>query len=251
MIKVVLLGAGNVAYHLAKAFQESSNIDFVQHFRRNRAKDADFDSNISKTDRLNTLAKADIYVIAINDDAISSFSKQLDLDHGLVVHTSGSMPLNALKCKANKGVFYPLQTFSVTKNINFKEVPIAIETEDEKDFELLEQFARSLSDMVYEINSEQREKLHIAAVFANNFSNQMFKIAKDICDEYAISFDLLKPIIKETVGKLETLNPKQAQTGPAKRNDRKVIEKHLSQLSGEQKEIYALISASITRTFKN
>ncbi|MDH3322215.1 MAG: DUF2520 domain-containing protein, partial [Flavobacteriaceae bacterium] len=148
-------------------------------------------------------------------------------------------------------VFYPLQTFSVTKNINFKEVPIAIETEDEKDFELLEQFARSLSDMVYEINSEQREKLHIAAVFANNFSNQMFKIAKDICDEYAISFDLLKPIIKETVGKLETLNPKQAQTGPAKRNDRKVIEKHLSQLSGEQKEIYALISASITRTFKN
>jgi len=245
MIKVVLLGAGNVAVHLAKAFYKAKNIDFVQRYSRGSKNDSYFDSQIAKTNNLDNLAQADIYVIAIKDDAIAKFSKQLTLKKGLVVHTSGSMPLHALQCKANKGVFYPLQTFSKEQNLDFNNIPIAIETEDIKDIDLLNNFAKSVSNYVSEIDSSQREKLHIAAVFANNFSNFMFTIAKDICDVNNFSFDILKPIILETANKVQTVNPVKAQTGPAKRNDQKIIEEHLSQLAGKQKEIYQLISDSI------
>ncbi|MBE9490637.1 MAG: DUF2520 domain-containing protein [Bacteroidetes bacterium] len=251
MIKVVLLGSGNVAFHLAKALTLSTNIDFVQHFRRNNFSDAGFELTVPKTNNINNLVKADIYIIAINDDSIADFSKQLTFKNGLVVHTSGSMPLNTLQCKANKGVFYPLQTFSKGQNLNFNKVPIAIETEYKKDSVLLNNFAKSISNNIYEINSSQREKLHIAAVFANNFSNQMYKIAKDICETNNFSFDILKPLILETANKVQTLNPAKAQTGPAKRNDQKVIQNHISQLDGEQKKIYQLISNSIIKTIKN
>ncbi|MCF6222161.1 MAG: DUF2520 domain-containing protein [Flavobacteriaceae bacterium] len=245
MIKVVLLGAGNVAYHLAKAFKLSSNINFVQHYRRNNKNDAYFELDIPKTDDLNELKIADIYIIAINDDAVTSLSKQLNLTQGLVLHTSGSLPLSALQCENNKGVFYPLQTFSKEQTVDFKSVAINIEVAHKKDFDLLERFAKSISNYVYEIDSFQREKLHVAAVFANNFSNHMFKIAKDICDEHNISFDILKPLIKETAEKIQNIDPKQAQTGPAKRNDQSIIKKHLEQVSGEQKEIYNIITESI------
>ncbi|VAV84557.1 FIG137884: hypothetical protein [hydrothermal vent metagenome] len=245
MIKVVLLGAGNVAFHLAKVFDLTPNIDFVQQFRRNNKNDGDFQATTLKTDKIDKLASADIYVIAINDDAITDFSKQLNLTKGLVVHTSGSMPLSALACKANKGVFYPLQTFSKEQSIDFKSIPITIEAENKEDTKLLFQFAKSISKHVYEINSSQREKLHIAAVFANNFTNHMYSIAKEICDSSHINFDILKPLIKETSEKVQKVDPKLAQTGPAKRNDQKIIKKHLSQISGQEKEIYALISKSI------
>jgi len=248
MIKVILLGAGNLAVHLAKAFSDAKNIDFVQRYSRDGKNDAFFDKTIPKTNKISALQKADIYVVSVSDQAIASFSKQFTFTTGLVVHTSGSMALQTLQCEANKGVLYPLQTFSKTKNVNFKTIPIAIETEHKKDFALLMQFTKEISDLVYKIDSLQREKMHIAAVFANNFSNQMFKIAKDICDENNFPFDILKPLIQETAKKIETLNPKQAQTGPAKRNDLKLIETHLKALKGEQKQIYALLSKSIMKT---
>ncbi len=249
MIRVVLLGAGNVAFHLAKAFTKSNDIDFIQRYGRNNKNDHLFDKTIPKTDSLNTLAKADIYIIAINDDSISTFSKQLNIDNGLVVHTSGSVPMESINCKANKGVFYPLQTFSIVQKIDYKQIPICLETEIKSDMEKLKHLAKSISNNVYEINSLQREKLHIAAVFANNFSNFMFTISKDICDDNDFSFDILKPLIEETSQKIKEINPKEAQTGPAKRNDKKIIEKHLSQLEGYQKEIYNLMSKSIIKTY--
>lgn len=249
MIKVVLLGAGNVAVHLAKAFFKAKNIDFVQRYSRDSKSDFYFDNHIAKTNSLDNLAQADIYVIAINDDKIGEFSKQLPIYRGLVVHTSGSMPLSSLQCKANKGVLYPLQTFSKDQAIDFKSIPLALETEKKEDFTTLETLAKALSKNTYSIDSQQRNKLHIAAVFANNFSNYMFKIAKDICDDNNFSFEILKPIIQETTKKLETMSPFDAQTGPAKRNDTIVIENHLQQLQGDQKEIYKLVSDSITKTF--
>lgn len=251
MIKVVLLGSGNVAFHLAKALTKSSNIDFVQHYSRNDMSNTEFNQTTLKTNNINNLVQADIYIIAITDDAIANFSKKLIFKKGLVVHTSGSMPLNTLQCKANKGVFYPIQTFTKNQDVPFKNIPIAIETEKNDDFELLNNFTKSISNNVYKINSSQREKLHIAAVFANNFSNQMYNIAKDICDTNNFSFDILKPLILETANKIQTLNPAQAQTGPAKRNNQKVIQNHISQLTGEKKEIYQLISNSIIKTLKN
>ena len=251
MIKVALLGSGNVAFHLAKALTLSTNIDFVQHYRRNDKSDSEFKQIVPKINNINNLVQADIYIIAINDDSIAAFSKQLTFKNGLVVHTSGSMPINTLQCKANKGVFYPLQTFSKKKNLNFNNIPIAIETENAKDLILLNNFAKSISNNIYEISSSQREKLHVAAVFANNFSNQMYTIAKNICETNNFSFDILKPLILETANKVQTLNPAKAQTGPAKRNDKKVMQNHISQLDGEQKEIYQLISNSIIKTIKN
>jgi len=248
MIKVVLLGAGNVAIHLAKAFVKADNINFVQRYRRNDKNDSSFNSNIQFTDNLHELLKADVYIIAINDDSISSFSDKLPVLKGLVVHTSGSIGLKSLSDKLRRGVFYPLQSFSKDQKLDFKKIPVAIEAEFREDKALIENLAGSISDYVYSIDSEQREKLHLAAVFANNFSNFMFTIAKDLSDENNFPFDLLKPLILETANKIQITDPRKAQTGPAIRNDKKVIEKHLSQLKKEKKEIYKLISESIIKS---
>ena len=250
MIKVVLLGSGNIAFHLAKVFEQAKNIELIQLYRRNEKNDYLFDSSIPKTESLNELKKADVYIIAISDDQIAKLSKQLKFKEGLVVHTSGSVHMNQLKCTAHKGVFYPLQTFSKDKTMNYSSIPFCLETEFLNDMTLLKIIANAISDHVYEIDSFQREKLHIAAVFANNFSNYMFKIAKDVCDNNQISFDLLKPLISNTANKLNLIDPKDAQTGPAKRNDKKIIQKHLQQLKGDQKELYAIISKSIIKSYQ-
>ncbi|MCF6297003.1 MAG: DUF2520 domain-containing protein [Flavobacteriaceae bacterium] len=250
MIKVILLGSGNVAVHLAKAFVKNKNIDFIQRFGRSNSNVNFFDKTIPVIHKISELKPADVYLIAIFDDAISDFSKQLKFNQGLVVHTSGNKSLNTLQCNANKGVFYPLQTFSKEQKVDFKKIPIAFETEQENDFILLEKLAKLLSNETYNIDTEQRKKLHIAAVFANNFTNQMYKIAKDICEEHYFSFDILKPLIQETANKLLTLSPEKSQTGPAKRSDEKVIENHLQQLSKNQKEIYKLLTKSIIDTHK-
>ena len=249
MIKVVLFGSGNVSYHLAKAFRFAKDINLVQLFRKNPKNDHFFDIKIPKIDSLNEIKNADVYILAINDDQIAAFSKELQFEEGLVVHTSGSISLDQLKCKAHKGIFYPLQTFSINQKLAYETIPLCLETEYTKDMDMLKSLARSISNNVYEINSIQREKLHIAAVFTNNFSNHMFKIAKDICDEHKISFDLLKPLILNTANKINYLDPIDAQTGPAKRNDQKVIQKHLEQLQGDKKKIYSLISKSIIKTY--
>ena len=251
MIRVILIGAGNIAFHLAKAFGDTKGVDLIQRYSRDNKNDKYFDKNIPKTNNFNNLYKADIYIIAINDDAISTFSKQLSFEEGLVVHTSGSKPLNSLKCSANKGVFYPLQTFSKEIELNYNKIPICIETEYSNDMNLLRSLASSISNNVHEIDSDQREKLHIAAVFANNFSNHMFKLANDICIENNFSFDVLKPLIFETTQKLNDLSPYEAQTGPAQRNDIEVIKKQLQQLDNNKKEIYNLVTNSIKKTYNS
>ncbi len=250
MIKVVLFGSGNVVYHLAKAFRLANNIDLVQLYRRDPNNDHLFDLKIKKTSSLKEIKKADVYILGINDDHIAEFSTKLQFSEGLVVHTSGSISMNQLKCPAHKGVFYPLQTFSKNQKMEYKTIPFCLETEFSKDMNLLKTLAESISKNVYEINSQQREKLHVAAVFANNYSNHMFKISKDICDEHQISFDLLKPLILSTANKLDFMDPAEAQTGPAKRNDQKIILKHLEQLHSDQKEIYSIISKSIIKTYQ-
>lgn len=250
MITAILLGSGNVAIHFAKAIQSSEGIVLIQRYARSFTNDACFDSQIPKTDRLENLMDADLYILAVSDDAISPLSARLKATHGLVVHTSGSIPMSALHCKAPLGVLYPVQTFSKQKNVNFSEVPLCLETERAADMVLLKKFALSLSSEVYELNSEKREKLHLAAVFANNFSNYMYKIADDICCKYQIPFETLKPLIRETANKILEMSPYDAQTGPARRNDQTVIQKQRDLLESENKEIYALLSKAISSTYK-
>jgi predicted short-subunit dehydrogenase-like oxidoreductase (DUF2520 family) len=248
MISVSVLGYGNVAWHLIKAFEASKGVNLVQVYNKSNLLKKDFEASF--TTELSQLTPVQIYIITIPDDYISKLSKLLDCKDCLVVHTSGSLPLNALQCPANKGVFYPLQSFSKYKTVNFVEIPIAVEAENTTDLNLLKNLANSLSPLVYEVDSHQRKQLHLAAVFVNNFVNHMYRIGEELCLTNNIDFNILKPLIKETALKIKALSPKEAQTGPAKRHDRQTIKNHLEILPKEYQEIYTLLTKSIEQDDK-
>ena len=249
MLKVVIIGSGNVAQHLIKAFQKSGKAQLVQAYARNNEKLLHLLGNNNITNDFNRLAEADIYIISISDDAIAEVSSQLPFSNRLVVHTSGSTGMELIDDKNRRGVFYPLQTFSKTKEIDFNAIPICLESEEESDYAILEELAKSISSEIYSINSKQRQALHVAAVFVNNFTNHLYKIGSDVCNENTIPFDILKPLIQETANKINTLTPAQAQTGPARRNDKTTIQRHLDFISDDnQKKIYTLLTQSIQNT---
>ena len=229
MISVAIIGQGNVAHHLYKAFDKAQHIDVIKINSR----------------KLNNIPNVDVYIIAVSDDAIAKVSSKISSKKALVAHTSGSVSMDSLENQGNKGVFYLLQSFSKTKDVNFDEIPFCIEAENNKDLKLLETLANSIGRKIYYINSEQRKRLHIAAVFVNNFTNHMYKIGEDICIKYNVPFEVLKPLIKETANKINELSPKDAQTGPAKRNDQETIHNHLDLLTDNQQEIYQLLTKSI------
>ncbi len=188
---------------------------------------------------------ADIYIMAISDDAISDVSSKLKLK-GLLAHTSGAIELSGLKNHNRIGVFYPLQTFTVGKLIDFIDIPICIEANNQNDLELLNRLGSTLSNTVTSINSDQRKALHLSAVFVNNFTNYMYTIGQDICLHNELQFSMLQPLIMETAKKVTAMNPFDAQTGPAKRGDQKTLHAHLSLLKDKNhREIYTLISNSI------
>ena len=246
MTKVSIIGSGNVAQHLIQAFQSNPAIELVQVFARNPKNVTHLLDSDRITSDYSQLQQADLYIIAVSDDAIAEVSENLALNNQLVVHTSGTVTLNALANKNRRGVFYPLQTFSKDKAVNFKTIPICIEAENEKDTTTLKLIANAISDAVYDINSEQRKALHVAAVFVNNFVNHLYQIGNEICDANTIPFAILKPLIQETANKIATLSPKAAQTGPAKRNDISTIAAHQQFLTDEnQAAIYNLLTQSI------
>ena len=249
MISVVILGAGNVAHHLYKAFFSSENVTITQWYNRNKNHITPLTNEVSLTDDISQLVEADIYIIAVSDDAISDISKQLPFEDRLVVHTSGSASPYDIDQKNRRGVFYPLQTFSKDADIDFSEVPLCLETLMRKDYKHLKSLATSISKITKRVNSDQRAALHLAAVFVNNFTNQLFRVAHEITESQGAEFDLLKPLILETATKVQDLSPFKAQTGPAKRNDKKTIKRHLKMLHNEQhKVIYRLMTSSIKST---
>ena len=246
MIRVSIIGSGNLAQHLIVAFSKTTDVELVQVFARKDAAVAHLTSPDKIYTNFNDIIAADLFIIAITDDAITEVSAAIPFSDELVVHTSGSVSIEAIDNKNRPGVFYPLQTFSKSKEVDFKTIPICIETKNEKDFQILEKVAKSISNTVYKINSEQRKALHIAAVFVCNFVNHLYQIGNDICIENDLPFDILKPLIQETANKILTLSPNQAQTGPAKRKDIQTMNAHLSFLSDEnQKEIYKMLTKSI------
>lgn len=246
MIKITIIGSGNVAQHLIDAFAKSNAVEIIQVFSRTQKPISPLLDSTKITNDWNTLAEADLYIIAVSDDAIASVSSQLPFENRLVVHTSGSAPLTSLDNKNRKGVFYPLQTFTKGKAVDFKAIPFCLETQFENDYALLEKVAQSISDSVYRIDSHQRKALHVAAVFVNNFTNHLYQLGNDICQENQVPFDILKPLILETAEKILTLSPEDAQTGPAKRNDLSTIATHESFLTNEnQSTIYKILTQSI------
>ena len=246
MVKVSIIGSGNVAQHLIAAFLKSNEIEVVQVFSRNPNDIAALISVDKITSDIATLQQADVYIIAISDSAVASVSQQFSFTDRLVVHTSGSLPIEIIDAKNRRGVFYPLQTFSKGIHLDFKEIPICLEAEDTNDLPTLQKVAWALSDKIFHINTPQRKALHVAAVFANNFTNHLYGIAAEICEENKIPFDILKPLIRQTADKTMQLQPKAAQTGPAIRHDDITIKSHLSFLEDEsRKNIYEILTKSI------
>ncbi len=251
-IKISIIGSGNLATQLGLALYNEGYF-ISQVFSRNK-NNAEVLSKKLKAKAINDLKKlsndSSIYIIAVKDDAVESVAKQLKLKDRIIVHTSGSVSMDVLKkTSKNYGVFYPLQTFSKDKKSNFKVIPICIEANNSNTSTTLQYFAKSISGNVQKVNSEQRKKIHLAAVFACNFSNHMFAIAEQILAKDKLSLDLLKPLIEETANKIKENKPSKVQTGPAARNDKKTMNAHLKLLSKEKKlqKIYSLLSESIMK----
>lgn len=249
MISVIILGAGNVATHLYKAFNKAENVVINQWYNRTLDSLNIYKNDVEIIDDLKLLKDADAYILAVSDDAVSELSSQLPFEDKLVLHTSGSVSVYDIDKKHKRGVFYPLQTFSKDAEMDFANVPICIETIHKKSYPLIKELGISIGSPTQRVNSDQRKVLHLAAVFVNNFTNQLYRIGHEITESEGAEFDVLKPLILETAKKIQTMSPYKAQTGPAKRNDKKTIKKHLKTLdSKHHKEIYELLTTSIKKT---
>ena len=249
MISVVILGAGNIATHLFNVFEQSDHIHVKQWYNRTIDHLNHYKNKVDITDDLSTLEEADLYIIAVSDDVVARVSTKLPFENRLVVHTSGTVNIHDLDKKNRRGVFYPLQSFSKAAPIDFANVPICIEALDKTDFKTLKYLAKTIGSPSYKINTDQRRSLHLAAVFVNNFTNQLYRIAHEITESQGVEFDVLKPLILETAKKVQDLSPYMAQTGPAKRNDKKTLKKHLDLLKNEHhRAVYELLTQSIQNT---
>lgn len=246
MLKITILGSGNVANHLIDTFQKHQEIEILQVFARNKSNISNTISSEKIVTDFKNLKPSDLYIIAVSDNAIAEISNQIPHDNQLVVHTAGGVDINSINSKHRKGVFYPLQSFTKNSYVDFKEIPICIEADNNLDYYFLEKIASIISNKIYNINSTQRKYLHVSAVFVNNFVNHMYQIGNEICSENDIDFEILKPLILETARKITKLTPKMAQTGPAKRNNIEVIENHIKSLKDKNHQnIYKILTHSI------
>jgi len=253
---VSFIGSGNLAWHLAPALD---NAGFVvkevyspnpQHAEQ--LTDRLYQAEVKATLDFST-SDSSVFIIAVTDDAIRKIAQEIILpDDAILLHTSGSQPITELQFAATPhlGVLYPLQTFSKNRKVDFKTIPLFIETHTEEAENILMHLAKSISNEVRKIASEERKALHIAAVFASNFTNHMLTVSKEILQQNSLDFDWLKPLITETISKSLYMGPEDAQTGPAKRGDLDILDNHLDFLKGQEAiaEIYKVISQHIIDT---
>ena len=250
--RIVLIGAGNVATHLGLAFQ-AKGCEIVQVYSRTEesAKDLAERLQVPYTISLEEVsANADLYIVAVKDAALQEVIPSLvkGREDALFVHTAGSISMDVWKgCARRYGVFYPMQTFSKLRMVDFSSVSFFVEASGSDELRFLKELAMSLSPKVYEASSEQRRYLHLAAVFACNFTNHMYALSASLLEKQGLPFDAMLPLIDETARKVHELPPVQAQTGPAIRRDENVMDKHLAMLSEEpvMREIYEKISKNI------
>lgn len=252
-MKVVLLGSGNVSTHLGNALKTSGH-EILQVWSRNlnNARELALKLNTTATDSYTAITSAaELYIISVSDDAISAIADNLQVKNKIAIHTSGTTGMEVLEKASDRiGVFYPLQTFSKAKPVDFITIPISVEGNTEEVKNILLKLGNQLSNKVIEMDSVQRRTLHVAAVIAGNFSNHLFTLAKQLLNNHQLDFDLIRPLIAETAAKIQTINPLEAQTGPAVRNDKKTIEKHLELLQNDfkLKQFYQLFTESIITT---
>lgn len=251
---VCLIGSGNVAHHLGHGLQKKG-IDIVQVYSRN-PKHARALSKALKTKSTSTysrLVKADLYLLAVRDDVITTVAKHIVKAKGpeiFLAHTSGTVNSDALgKHTASYGIFYPLQSMRKDATVDLKKVPFCISASNDVLKNKLTVLAKKLSKLVYSISDEQRTQLHLAAVIVNNFSNHLYTIAEDICKDKNVPFEVLLPLIRETSQRLSLHSPRDVQTGPAIRKDQQTIERHLTMLRPDKDlmKIYNLLTQHIQK----
>ena len=252
-LNIVIIGTGNVATHIAQSFQENKTVNLLQAFNHRLSKltkvfASQFTCEVV-TDYKKINTTADIYIIAVKDDAILEVAKNLSLLKlkGIVVHTSGSVDMTVLKNASTQiGVYYPLQTFFSGAIINWKAAPLLVEANTPSAYKKLHILAASVSDIVKKVDSKKRLQLHLAAVFACNFTNAMYVTAYQLIETHLSKKDtvLLFPLMQQSFDKLKTTHPITAQTGPAKRNDKQVMKKHLELLMPNKEliKVYELLS---------
>jgi predicted short-subunit dehydrogenase-like oxidoreductase (DUF2520 family) len=248
---ITIIGAGNVATHIGRALlNKGFEINQVYSYSKHNAFELANELNAMPCDDIKYISdESDIYIVCIKDDYIKEVVQQISFKSKVVVHTSGSIPMNVLDQFENHGIFYPLQTFSKEKDVDMKNVPFCIEANNNETKTTLLELAKGLSNNVNEINSEQRKKIHLAAVFACNFSNYMYTISENILKQDNIDFNIIKPLILETAKKIQNKKPFEMQTGPAKRKDNEVIDNQMEQLVNQPdyQDIYKLITQSIIK----
>lgn len=255
---VSFIGSGNLAWHLAPALDNAGYV-VREVYSRNSRHAAALTERLYQADVKTSLdfslSKSGIFIIATPDDAIQEVAMNIVLpDEATLVHCSGSQPLSILQfaAAAHTGVLYPLQTFSQSKRVDFQTIPMFVESSSPESEKQLMMLGKAISQKVRKITSEERKALHIAAVFASNFPNHMFALAKRILEANNLEFDLVKPLILETVNKSLALGPAASQTGPAVRGDLEVLDRHMEFLQDDEKiaEIYRVISQHIVDTYQ-
>ena len=263
-MKISVIGAGNVAWHLAPALEDAGHhiCEVYSHHLANAKLLVKklFDSN-AVADLDFGQSEAELFILAVPDDAISQVLNQLILpENSILVHTSGSKSIDVFKDwvvefdeqSTNYGVFYPLMTFSKNKTVNFQEVPFCIEAHDAVTETKLVDLAQKISKIVYLVDTDERKILHLAAVFSNNFVNYLLAITQDILLDNDLEMSLLRPIIKETVAKaLLAEDIYEVQTGPARRGDQSTIKSHIDLLRSrpQNEKIYRVLSEGIFNYF--
>lgn len=248
MIRVSIIGAGKVGQHFIEKCIDHPAIELEEVYNRTLSKIEKYAGEAFITDSLENLAPVDLFIITVADEAIEEIGNKLDYVKGLVVHVSGTTSYKKIKSN-RRGVLYALQSFSENQEVDFSEIPFCLETEHADDYSTLETFAKVLSPNVYNISEQQRQKIHLSAVFANNFTNHLLGVAYDICKKNDVDFNVLKPLVKATFEKGFSLNPTEAQTGPALRKDEETIEKHRAQIENPKYlEIYNSLTKSIQET---
>ena len=250
--RIVLIGAGNVATHLGVALKRNGH-EIIQIYSRTEASASALSERLGApftTSMDEVFPGADIYVVSVKDAVLQDLLPSVvkGREGALFVHTAGSMPMDVWKGIATRyGVLYPMQTFSKSREVDFNSVSFFVEALEKDDLQMLVDLASSLTPKVYKATSEQRMSLHVAAVFACNFTNHMYAMSAKLLEKYGMPFDAMLPLIDETARKVHELSPMDAQTGPAIRRDENVMNKHLSLLSDEPmlQEVYEMISKSI------
>ena len=250
MIRICLIGGGNVAIALAREILDNNALSLIQLICRDQNRVPNDLSHVPISNHFNTLPDCDFVIIAVSDHAIHEVSQKIPLSDAIVVHTSGASSIDLLNKHSKRGVMYPLQTFSQDSRLHWQEIPLLLEGNNTDVKDKLEKLSKTLSTVVTDANEEERLHMHLAAVIVNNFTNHLYVETDKFCKSKNLGFDMLIPLIEETTRKLSSLDPRNSQTGPASRGDLQTIEHHKSiAMTNELADIYLFFTSQLLKQY--